>query len=107
MNMAAVATGALPESEAGHTILIALLLLVMLCPLAYGSFVRARHMNMGKIGHQVRACLYLTLGVGVFVASLVWAQERISIPLAIVLAGYFLALSVVHIRQIKHVTESG
>ncbi|MEW5764330.1 MAG: hypothetical protein ACOYXN_11050 [Acidobacteriota bacterium] len=89
----------------GWTILAVVVLLVLLCPMAYASFYKAKRLSSTKYSHHVGALLNLVIGLAISSALLFHHKDITGILLAAILGSYFLALSIVHFRQIKGTSE--
>jgi hypothetical protein len=88
------------------TLILGFIILVVLCPMAYASIYRAKHISTYKYCHHVGAALYLVLGLFVSIALIIKHKEVPTIIVGVPFVAYFLTVAYVHFRQIGRPNET-
>lgn len=101
MSTLALGSWATSNGSIGQTLLLAVVIVIVLCPIGYASYLRAKHLTTSRYSHHVGAAIYGLLAIGVACALMLRHGDLQTVLVASVLGAYFLALSITHFKQIQ------
>lgn len=81
------------------SLVAAAVVVIVLCPMGYGSYVRAKRTARDPRARYVMCGIYLLAAVAVLVVASIRGEVWRMLPLVVVLDGYFLAMAAIHMKM--------